>query len=57
MRKAELVINYTMTSDRCLQNWILRDEGTNMDGSIFTPFNRTRLNEYKDEGGVKGGVL
>lgn len=35
MRKAELVINYTMTSDRCLQNWILRDEGTNMDGSIF----------------------
>ena len=22
MRKAELVINYTMTSDRCLQNWI-----------------------------------
>lgn len=35
MRKAELVINYTMASDRCLQNWILRDEGTNMDGSIF----------------------
>lgn len=35
MRKAELVINYTMTSDRCLQNWILQDEGTNMDGSIF----------------------
>lgn len=35
MRRAELVINYTMTSDRCLQNWILRDEGTNMDGSIF----------------------
>lgn len=24
-----------------------------MDGSIFTPFNRTRLNEYKDVGGVK----
>ena len=35
MRKAEEVINYTMTSDRCLQNWILRDEGTSMDGSIF----------------------
>lgn len=35
MRKAEEVINYTMTSNRCLQNWILRDEGTSMDGSIF----------------------
>ena len=35
MRKAEEVINYTMTSDRCLQNWILRDEGTSLDGSIF----------------------
>lgn len=35
MRKAEEAINYTMTSDRCLQNWILRDEGTSMDGSIF----------------------
>ena len=35
MRKAEEVINYTMTSDRCLQNWIVRDEGTSMDGSIF----------------------
>ena len=35
MRKAEEAINYTMTSNRCLQNWILRDEGTSMDGSIF----------------------
>ena len=35
MRKAEEAINYTMTSERCLQNWILRDEGTSMDGSIF----------------------
>ena len=35
MRQAELVINYTMTSDRCLSSWILRDEGTDMDQSIF----------------------
>lgn len=35
MRKAELVISYTMTTDRCVQNWILRNEGTTMDQSIF----------------------
>lgn len=35
MRKAELVISYTMTSDRCLDNWILRNEGDSMDQSIF----------------------
>ena len=35
MRKAEEVITYTTMSDRCLQSWILRDEGTSMDGSIF----------------------
>ena len=39
MRKAEEAINYTMTSNRCLQNWILRDEGTSMDGSIFKAVN------------------
>lgn len=32
---AEKVINYTATSNRCLRNGILRDEGTNMDQSIF----------------------
>lgn len=35
MRKAELVISYTMTTDRCVQNWILRNEGATMDQSIF----------------------
>ena len=35
MRNAELVINYTMTCERCLSSWILRNEGENMDQSIF----------------------
>lgn len=35
MRKADLVINYYITSDRCLTNGILRDEGKSMDQSIF----------------------
>lgn len=35
MRKADLVINYSITSDRCLTNGILRDEGKSMDQSIF----------------------
>ena len=35
MQYAEKVINYTITSNRCLRNGILRDEGTSMDQSIF----------------------
>lgn len=35
MRKAEHVINYAVMSDRCLTNWILRNEGESMDQSIF----------------------
>ncbi len=35
MDKAKQVINYAATSDRCLRNGILRDEGSSMDQSIF----------------------
>lgn len=35
MRKADLVIKYAITSDRCLQGGLLRNEGTSMDQSIF----------------------
>lgn len=35
MRMAEKVISYTTTSNRCLTNGILRNEGTSMDNSLF----------------------
>lgn len=35
MREAENFINYAATSDRCLRDGLLRDEGTSMDQSIF----------------------
>lgn len=35
MRKADLVIKYAITNTRCLQNGLLRNEGTSMDQSIF----------------------
>lgn len=35
MDKAKQVVNYAATSNRCLRNGILRDEGTSMDQSIF----------------------
>lgn len=35
MRMAEKVINYAATSNRCINNGILRHEGTSMDQSIF----------------------
>lgn len=35
MRMAEKAINYAATSDRCLRDGLLRDEGTSMDQSIF----------------------